>query len=76
MAEVSGWAASTTGAGNQQLGAPNLTDADWLYGSSREAIRGQIWNGRGGVMPTWGGRLDPTTIKAMAVYIHANAAGQ
>ena len=64
------------GTGNQQVGAPNLTDADWLYGSSREAIHGQIWNGRGGVMPAWHNRFDPETIKAIAVYIHANAGGQ
>ena len=61
------------GKGNPDLGAPNLTDGDWLYGSSVEAISGQITNGRGGVMPTWEGRMDPETIKAMAVYIHANS---
>ncbi len=65
-----------TGTGNQALGAPNLTDADWLYGSDRAAIHGQIWNGRGGVMPSWRARFDPATIKALAVYIHANAGGQ
>ena len=64
------------GKGNQAQGAPDLTDADWLYGSARADIHGQIWNGRGGVMPTWEHRFDPETIKALAVYIHANAAGQ
>ncbi len=64
------------GLGNQTLGAPNLTDADWLYGSDRKSIHEQIFNGRGGVMPAWGGRLSPETIKALAVYIHANAGGQ
>jgi cytochrome c oxidase cbb3-type subunit 3 len=64
------------GEGNAQLGAPNLTDADWLFGSSRDDIRGQIWNGRSGVMPTWGSRLDAETIKALTVYVHANAGGQ
>ena len=39
-----------SGTGNPALGAPNLTDADWLYGSGRDAIQGQIWNGRGGVV--------------------------
>jgi len=66
----------STGTGNQSLGAPNLTDADWLYGSDRAAIHGQIWNGHGGVMPSWRARFDPATIKALAVYIHANAGGQ
>ena len=64
------------GLGNLQVGAPNLTDADWLYGSDRASIHDQIVNGRGGVMPAWGGRLSPETIKALTVYIHANAGGQ
>jgi cytochrome c oxidase cbb3-type subunit 3 len=64
------------GLGDTTKGVPNLTDGEWLYGSSREDINGQIWNGRGGVMPTWRARFDPETIKALAVYIHANAAGQ
>lgn len=64
------------GMGDQLQGAPNLTDKEWLYGSTREDIRGQIWNGRGGVMPTWEKRLSPETIKALAVYVHANAVGK
>jgi cytochrome c oxidase cbb3-type subunit 3 len=64
------------GTGNQAMGAPNLTDADWLYGSGREAIHDQIWNGHGGVMPSWRARFDEPTRKALAVYIHANAGGQ
>jgi cytochrome c oxidase cbb3-type subunit 3 len=64
------------GTGNQAMGAPNLTDSDWLYGSDRGSIRSQIWNGRGGVMPSWRSRFSPSTIKALAVYIHANAGGQ
>ncbi len=65
-----------TGVGDQAQGAPNLTDQEWLYGSSREEIQAQIWNGRGGVMPTWENRFDPETLKALAVYIHSNAGGQ
>lgn len=64
------------GKGDQARGVPNLTDNEWLYGSRREDIRDQIVNGRGGVMPTWGLRFDPQTIKALTVYIHANAGGQ
>jgi cytochrome c oxidase cbb3-type subunit 3 len=64
------------GKGNVQFGAPNLTDRDWLYGGDRASIHDQIWNGRGGVMPNWGARLDGNTIKAVTVYIHANAGGQ
>ena len=64
------------GKGIVTLGAPDLTDADWLYGSTPADIREQIWNGRGGVMPSWKARFDPETLKALAVYIHANAGGQ
>jgi cytochrome c oxidase cbb3-type subunit 3 len=64
------------GQGNPAVGAPSLTDDDWLYGDDRQAIHDQIWNGRGGVMPAWGHRFSPETIKALAVYIHANAGGQ
>ncbi len=63
------------GAGMQEMGAPNLTDREWLYGSDRASISGQIHNGRNGVMPTWEGRFSPAVIKALAVYIHANAGG-
>jgi cytochrome c oxidase cbb3-type subunit 3 len=63
------------GTGDVARGVPNLTDADWLYGSSREAIHDQIWNGRNGVMPTWEARFSPETVKALAVYVHANAGG-
>lgn len=65
-----------TGTGDAAKGVPNLTDAEWLFGSDRAAIRDQIWNGRNGVMPTWEARFSPETIKALAVYIHANAGGE
>ncbi|MEJ0027127.1 MAG: cytochrome-c oxidase, cbb3-type subunit III [Rhizomicrobium sp.] len=64
------------GKGNREMGAPNLTDNEWLYGPKREDIRDQIWNGHGGVMPTWGGRLSPEEIKALAVYVHSLGGGE
>ena len=64
------------GKGNQEVGAPNLTDKIWLYGSDEATIIETITNGRSGVMPAWTGRLDPSTIKAMAVYIHSLGGGQ
>jgi cytochrome c oxidase cbb3-type subunit 3 len=64
------------GKGNQEFGAPNLTDQIWLYGSDEATIIETITNGRGGVMPAWTGRLDPTTIKALAVYVHSLGGGQ
>jgi cytochrome c oxidase cbb3-type subunit III len=65
-----------TGKGNQDLGAPNLTDKIWLYGSDEATLVETIANGRAGVMPAWIGRLDPSTIKAMAVYVHSLGGGQ
>lgn len=64
------------GKGDQTQGAPNLTDGEWLYGESRDEIRTQIWFGRNGVMPAWAGRFDDETLKALAVYVHANAGGE
>ena len=64
------------GKGNQELGAPNLTDKIWLYGSDEATIIETITNGRAGMMPAWAGRLDPSTIKAMAVYVHSLGGGQ
>lgn len=64
------------GKGTRIVGAPNLTDGVWLYGSTRADIRGQIENGRGGVMPSWGGRLAPETIKSLAVYVHSLGGGE
>ena len=41
------------GKGNQQLGAPNLTDNVWLYGGSINKIEETLQHGRNGVMPAW-----------------------
>ena len=64
------------GKGNRELGAPNLTDAVWLYGSSQAAIIATITNARNSSMPAWGERLDPTTIKALTLYVHSLGGGE
>ncbi|MCB1543759.1 MAG: cytochrome-c oxidase, cbb3-type subunit III [Rhodoblastus sp.] len=64
------------GKGNQELGAPNLTDKIWLYGSSTAAIENRVQVGGGGQMPAWSDRLDPTTIKALTVYVHSLGGGK
>jgi cytochrome c oxidase cbb3-type subunit 3 len=64
------------GKGNQELGAPNLTDRIWLYGSDEAAIIETIANSRAGVMPAWSGRLDGATINALAVYVHTLGGGR
>ena len=62
--------------GKLDQGGPNLTDGIWLYGGNKEAILTSIRTGRGGVMPTWSGRLDPVTIKQLAVYVHSLGGGK
>jgi cytochrome c oxidase cbb3-type subunit 3 len=64
------------GKGNQELGAPNLTDQIWLYGSDEATVVETITNGRAGVMPAWVRRLDPSTIKALTVYVHSLGGGK
>lgn len=62
--------------GDQAQGAPNLTDAEWLYGGERADILETLNNGRQGVMPNWNERLSPDTITALAVYVHALGGGE
>ena len=64
------------GKGGRQFGAPNLTDRIWLYGGSREAITATLNNAHAGVMPAWGGKLDPVTIKMLAAYVHSLGGGE
>lgn len=64
------------GRGQPSLGAPNLTDAVWLYGGDREAIRTTLYEGRAGVMPAWSARLSPEEITALSVYVHSLGGGE
>lgn len=64
------------GLGNQDMGAPNLADKIWLFGSDKAVIAEGLMNGRGSVMPTWHGRLDDTTIKALTLYVHSLGGNQ
>lgn len=64
------------GKGKRELGAPDLTDKEWLYGGSKAEIKLQIETGKVGVMPNWGSRLDPMTIDALAVYVHSLGGGE
>jgi cytochrome c oxidase, cbb3-type, subunit III len=66
------------GMGMKELGTPNLfprvvdgkkQQKIWLYSSDKERIMFALQNGQGNVMPTWEGRLDDTTIKALTVYV-------
>lgn len=64
------------GKGNRQLGAPNLTDHEWLFGGEPRDIQQTIYSARNAHMPAWQGRLDDPTIKALAVYVHSLGGGE
>jgi cytochrome c oxidase cbb3-type subunit III len=64
------------GKGSPTLGAPNLTDELWLYAGDKATVMETIRNGRGGVMPAWGTRLDSETIKELAIYVHSLGGGR
>ena len=64
------------GKGNQALGAPDLADELWLYAGDKETIAVTLRLGRSGVMPAWAHRLDPETIKELAIYVHSLGGGQ
>ncbi|MFA6264541.1 MAG: cytochrome-c oxidase, cbb3-type subunit III [Pseudolabrys sp.] len=62
--------------GNRELGAPNLTDGIWLYGPDKATIVQGIMQGRGGIMPTWEGRLAEPVVKSLAVYVYGFGGGE
>ena len=51
---------------------PNLTDNDWLYGSSPAQIKQSIMTGRSGMMPALGGALGGEQgVKQVASYVRS-----
>jgi cytochrome c oxidase cbb3-type subunit 3 len=54
--------------GNLLLGAPDLTDNDWLYGGSGKDIYTSIHDGRSGVMPPWAS-LGEENVKDLTQYV-------
>lgn len=64
------------GEGSRAVGAPKLSDAIWLYGGDRKSLTQTITNARYGVMPSWGNRLDPVTVKMLATYVHSLGGGE
>jgi len=64
------------GRGNRELGAPNLSDAISLYGTTRETIRTQIHRPLHGAMPAWGDRLREANVKQLAIYVHSLGGGE
>ena len=64
------------GSGDISQGAPNLSDAIWLYGGSRDAVTYSVVNARFGVMPGWNDKLTEDEIRAVALYVHSRGGGQ
>jgi len=63
-------------AGDREQGAPDLTDAIWLYGGDRETLTETITTSRFGVMPAWGPRLSEADVQAVSTYVHALGGGE
>ncbi len=70
------------GTGDPSSGAPNLTDAIWLYGGDVDTLTETITNARFGVMPAWSdeyrpaGGLSDAEVNAVAAYVHQLGGGQ
>lgn len=59
------------GTGNPMLGAPNLTDDIWLYGSSKAAVATSIGQGRIGEMPAHQNFLGEEKVHLLAAYVYS-----
>ncbi|MCL4106900.1 UNVERIFIED_CONTAM: hypothetical protein GTU68_004041 [Idotea baltica] len=59
----------TDGKGNPAVGAPDLTDRDWLFGDSRADVTETVMNGRSGVMPAWKDILGEDKVQLVASYV-------
>ena len=53
------------------IGAPNLTDKTWLYGSSEATITETIINGRQNKMPAWKDFLGDGKIQLLTAYVYS-----
>lgn len=57
--------------GNIAVGAPNLTDNTWLYGSTYNWIKETVTHGRQNQMPAQSGRLSKDQIQILAAYVYS-----
>ena len=64
------------GKGMRDFGAPNLTDAIWLYGGSVTTLNETVTKARYGVMPPWAPKLSEDEIRAVATYVHSLGGGE
>ena len=59
------------GKGMEAMGAPNLTDNTWLYGSTYEWIRETVVHGRQNQMPAQDRLLSDDQIQILAAYVYS-----
>ncbi len=64
------------GTGDREQGAPNLTDAIWLYGGDYDTLTDSVYNSRFGVMPAWNNRLTEAQVRAVSTYVHQLGGGE
>ena len=62
------------GKGNPAIGAPNLTDKVWLYGSSEATIIETVSNGRTNRMPEFQAFLGDAKVHLLAAYVSSLSA--
>ena len=62
--------------GDREQGAPNLSDAIWLFGGDYDSLTETVTNSRYGVMPAWNTRLTEAQIRAVATYVHQLGGGE
>jgi cytochrome c oxidase cbb3-type subunit 3 len=61
--------------GGGSRGFPNLTDVEWLWGGTPEAIKTSIAEGRLGVMPPWGQVLGEQGTRDVANFVLSLSGG-
>lgn len=57
------------GKGNPALGAPDLTDDEWLYGGDFDTLRATIAHGRNGQMPAHAPLIGDTRARLVAAWV-------
>lgn len=63
------------GLGNHGLGAPNLTDKTWLYGSAEATIAETVTLGRTNQMPAFQDFLGDAKVHLLAAYVYGLSEG-
>ena len=61
------------GKGNIAIGAPNLTDNIWLYGSTLDDVKASVRDGRSGKMPAWGEILGKDRARLVQAWVLAQS---